>query len=410
MDGTLTMLRKLTQKDFFDDEGTPTITAVEQSRVEESVFHRLKNFEEFHDLEPGIHLNKDDHLHYLLKGLKCLSRGYQCLDASQPWLCYWIIHSLSLLGHELTIEEKSSVVGFLSKCQNSDGGYGGGPGQLSHLAPTYAAINCLCIIGTDDAFESIDREQLLYFLYRMRQPNGSFTMHEGGETDTRSLYCAASVASLTGLLESAQDSLFANSEQYIVSCQTYEGGIGGCPGTEAHGGYTFCGYAALVILGHEKLIDTDRLLHWLSNRQMRLEGGFQGRTNKLVDGCYSFWQGGVFPLVHNTLLTEGSNSLSSHDWMCEQKALQEYILISCQSRFGGLIDKPGKSPDYYHTCYCLSGLSIAQHSPDSSVTNVGDHNNLLVATHPVYNISVDSVVETNKYFKRKPLELETEAI
>ena len=23
---------------------------------------------------------------------------------------------------------------------------------------------------------------------------------------------------------------------------------------------------------------------------MRLEGGFQGRTNKLVDSCYSFWQ------------------------------------------------------------------------------------------------------------------------
>ena len=22
-----------------------------------------------------------------------------------------------------------------------------------------------------------------------------------------------------------------------------------------------------------------------------------GRTNKLVDGCYSFWQGGIFPLL-----------------------------------------------------------------------------------------------------------------
>lgn len=24
-----------------------------------------------------------------------------------------------------------------------------------------------------------------------------------------------------------------------------------------------------------------------------------GRTNKLVDGCYSFWQGGLFPLLHS---------------------------------------------------------------------------------------------------------------
>ena len=30
---------------------------------------------------------------------------------------------------------------------------------------------------------------------------------------------------------------------------------------------------------------------------MRWEGGFQGRTNKLVDGCYSFWQGGAGALL-----------------------------------------------------------------------------------------------------------------
>ena len=31
--------------------------------------------------------------------------------------------------------------------------------------------------------------------------------------------------------------------------------------------------------------------------QGQIEGGFMGRTNKLVDGCYSFWQGGLFPLL-----------------------------------------------------------------------------------------------------------------
>lgn len=28
-----------------------------------------------------------------------------------------------------------------------------------------------------------------------------------------------------------------------------------------------------------------------------MEGGFNGRTNKLVDGCYSFWQGALFSLL-----------------------------------------------------------------------------------------------------------------
>lgn len=37
---------------------------------------------------------------------------------------------------------------------------------------------------------------------------------------------------------------------------------------------------------------------------MKLEGGFQGRTNKLVDSCYSFWQGGAFPLIY-TVLAKG---------------------------------------------------------------------------------------------------------
>lgn len=35
---------------------------------------------------------------------------------------------------------------------------------------------------------------------------------------------------------------------------------------------------------------------------MKFEGGFQGRTNKLVDGCYSFWQGAAFPMIHELLV------------------------------------------------------------------------------------------------------------
>jgi len=35
-----------------------------------------------------------------------------------------------------------------------------------------------------------------------------------------------------------------------------------------------------------------------------VEGGFNGRTNKLVDGCYSFWQGGVFPILQQVMQQE----------------------------------------------------------------------------------------------------------
>lgn len=43
-------------------------------------------------------------------------------------------------------------------------------------------------------------------------------------------------------------------------CQFWEGGIGGVPGMEAHGGYTFCGLAALVILKRVHLLDMKSLL------------------------------------------------------------------------------------------------------------------------------------------------------
>ena len=53
----------------------------------------------------------------------------------------------------------SRVVHFLSKCQAPEGGFGGGPGQYPHLASTYAAVNALCIIGTQEAYNAINRLQ-----------------------------------------------------------------------------------------------------------------------------------------------------------------------------------------------------------------------------------------------------------
>jgi len=38
------------------------------------------------------------------------------------------------------------------------------------------------------------------------------------------------------------------------------------PFGEAHGGYTFCGLAALVILKETHKLNLDRLIDWLSSR------------------------------------------------------------------------------------------------------------------------------------------------
>ena len=138
---------------------------------------------------------------------------------------------------------------------------------------------------------------------------------------------------------------------------------------------------------------------------MRYEGGFQGRTNKLVDGCYSFWQGGVFPLLHSILSKHGDACLSAERWLFSQEALQEYILICCQYPGGGLIDKPGKPRDFYHTCYTLSGLSVAQHFTPGHIAHelvIGNPANELKLTHPVFNIGIQATVSAAQHFKSLP--------
>ena len=42
-------------------------------------------------------------------------------------------------------------------------------------------------------------------------------------------------------------------------CQSYEGGFGSNPGSEAHGGYTYCAVACLSILNRLGECDVDGL-------------------------------------------------------------------------------------------------------------------------------------------------------
>jgi len=103
----------------------------------------------------------------------------------------------------------------------------------------------------------------------------------------------------------------------------------------------------------------ESLTKWLVFKQMRHEGGFQGRTGKLVDSCYSYWQAAVFSLLN--MIDENSHGDTvGHLPLYDPGALSNYLLVCCQDFHGGLKDKPGKNRDYYHTCYALSGLAVSQ--------------------------------------------------
>ena len=278
-------------------------------------------------------------MNYLLKGFHTgFPSAYISLDASRPWLVYWALHSFDLLNYDLSAVERDRTIDTLKRFQNdAEGGFCGADHeftlQLSHLAPTYASILSIAILADPVAYNLINRPALKSFLHRLKQPGGSFRMHAiDGEIDVRAVYCAVVAGKLTGCWDEVLEDGVVD---WIAKCQTWEGGFAGVPGAEAHGGYTFCAIAALKILLKDPdtiatKINITNLLYWLTSQQVQPLGGFRGRTHKLVDGCYSFWQAAAFDC-----LGKGN--------FIDSAALQRYILAACQDeQKGGLRDKPGK--------------------------------------------------------------------
>ena len=347
-------------------------------------------------------LDKRKHIQQLILGLRERSHSYQIVP-TQSWIIYWITHSLALLEQQASIDDVATdVIEFLKECSHPEGGYGGGPGQIAHVATTFASVNALITINSDEALESIDRLGLVKFLHRMKQDDGSFRMHDQGEIDSRAIYCALSILRCLNIKD---EILLKNVAEWVLSCQTYEGGFGSVPGSEAHGGYTFCCVASLCLLNQLHKADLESLLRWLTLKQMSEEGGFCGRSNKLVDSCYSYWQGAVFPLIHPFLDLKDEGSKILDEWLFDAEALQNYILNQCQASKGLLRDKPDVVPDFYHTCYALSGLSISQHQPSGMIVDLGSRQmNIVDTIHPLFNLTIKNVNSCFDYFESKKME------
>jgi protein farnesyltransferase subunit beta len=361
-----------------DDDGLITKTSLEQARCAKLV---RASFELNLGQEgsPPPRLWAEDHARWLVRCVGSgLNASYESLDASQPWLMYWSCNALDLLGRALPsqITQAAAAQAALRTWQSAQkGGFGGGYLQEPHLAPTYAATRVAAITG---ALGAVDAAALGRFLQSVKQPDGSFASHTDGEVDMRGVYCALASADIMGILTPR---LASGAADWIAACQTYEGGLAGAPGCEAHGGYAFCGLAALALLGRLDAIDTPRMLRWLVRRQMAHEGGFQGRTNKLVDSCYSFWLGASLAILGKAELLD-------------VRALERYVLCAAQDERGGLRDKPGKGRDLYHSCYALSGLSIAQHADPEALM---DRTVLLKEIDPVHAISKEKLQLAKKH-------------
>lgn len=338
-----------------------SVSANDQRDVENDIYNIYTRI--LDEREPQS-VQTERHLSFINRSLRVpLSHHFYVLDANHSWMVYWLLNSQQLfvdsgpVGAETAILVSEKISHNLVK--KGAGGVGGGAHQTGHVATTYALVLALILAEDWKTLEMI-RSHIYPWLLSLKQPNGAFSMYINGESDARSTYCVLVIASLLNLLT---EELVKGTLSWLNSCQTYEGGFAGVPHTEAHGGYTFCAFASyfLLIGGEESIkeelhrnIDVPGLLSWLAQRQYQIEGGLSGRTNKLVDACYSFWMGAIFPLLEAAL---------DVSLLFDRDALNAYIVQCAQeSATGGFRDKPGKSVDFYHTNYALSGLSVTYYS------------------------------------------------
>ncbi len=134
----------------------------------------------------------------------------------------------------------------------------------------------------------------------------------------RFVFCAAAACSLLGRWDGFDVGAAA---AYIAASITHEGGVAQGPGMEAHGGSTYCAIAALQLMGRlDKTLGRgrrrERLIRWCVNRlSVGEEGlaGFNGRPNKPVDTCYSFWVGASLTILR--------------PFGDDQEALFKYVII-----------------------------------------------------------------------------------
>ncbi|TIA92327.1 hypothetical protein E3P99_00623 [Wallemia hederae] len=311
---------------------------------------------------------------FLSRHLQLLPSAYESNDTARLTLAFFIVEAMAIVGESVTEESRRGYIDYIYSCQLTHSNGGGFRGSLSmgkqrydqneiptydpsNLTMTYTAILLLGLLRDD--FTRLDMAGVLQSIRDRRHPDGSFSpTPTNSESDIRLVYCACAISTLIGDF-SAID--VASTLAYIHGCRTYDGSYSQIPNAEGQGGTTYCALASLEMISkhlsqqnrQQELLsqeDVHCTLRWLAQRQV---DGFQGRTNKDSDTCYSFWIRGAF----NSLKSLANLPTDLHLFDDEQDG---HFIISCAHALGGIAKYPDEFPDVLHNCLGLSALSMAQ--------------------------------------------------
>lgn len=349
----------------------------------------------------------------------------QSEDANKLALVYFVLHGLGLIGQLDRIGDITQHIADIYKqlipLQNkemlafrSSQTFALDPGHndydLPNLSATFLALAILLLLK-EDYSKTLDRHKIMRFVSQCQVKSGpdkgSFCPvldtdgNPWGETDLRICYMATLIRKLVGydLLPSSERKNDINLDElrtFILDKVNYNGGLSSRSHTESHSGLTFCGIAALKLIGHnfsghEDWVELTK--KWLVHRQVDYPeclydeqeyeyydhediGGFNGRENKFADTCYSWWVVGLLKLID----TDGVGLINGD-------MVVDYLLNHTQHKLIGGFGKDTEAfPDPFHSFLAIASLSLIKYN--SNVTFSGDQE--LAEIDPELIITMDA--------------------
>ncbi|KAK5649841.1 hypothetical protein RI129_000870 [Pyrocoelia pectoralis] len=313
------------------------------------------------DSEDKSVLHRKVHIKYLLRFLDGLPSEFTSCDTTRITIAYFIISSLDVLNslNLINAERRIAIIEWIYSLQvvNDEELVSGFQGsstlntsfnktsnslyKWSHLAGTYCGLCSLIILGDD--LSKVNRGAIIKSLKSLQLADGCFTGAKSGtENDMRFLFMATSICYILNDWSAIDITKAIN---FIKNSISYDYGIGQGPELESHGGSAYCAVATLCLINKLDTLTTKQiegLQRWLLNRQLT---GFQGRPNKPIDTCYSFWVGAALKMLDAFHYTNYQDNRS-------------FILATQNNIIGGFSKWVNTHSDPLHTYLGLAGLSL----------------------------------------------------
>jgi protein farnesyltransferase subunit beta len=137
------------------------------------------------------------HIDYCLEQIEKPSVSGMYFESFCPWNPFYVLLPLRVLDFD-TAPEFPAIQQRLTQYyahRRCCGLFSGFPNDYIHLVTCYAGVSGIALIGTDEAYELIDRQMAYRAIMACKLPNGAFMTAVRMEYDVRATFSALLIAS-----------------------------------------------------------------------------------------------------------------------------------------------------------------------------------------------------------------------